>query len=73
MARILHIWQKIENFQAFENANERYLNAESVQFYREIYSRSVEKAQVHISYKVNKRLKYMRLHSDIFTFLLHSP
>ena len=57
MARILHIGQKFENFQAFESAIERYQNAESFQFYKRD-SRSVEKAQVRISYKLNERLKY---------------
>ena len=38
MARILHIGQKLETFQAFESAMlesaiDRYQNAESVQFY----------------------------------------
>ena len=56
MARILHIGQKDENFQAFESANERYQNAENVQFYKR--DRSVEKAQVRISYKLSERLKY---------------
>ena len=56
MACILHIGQKVEIFQAFESANERYQNAESVQFYKT--DRSVAKAQVHISYKLSKRLKY---------------
>ena len=68
MARILHIGQKFENFQAFESAIERYQNAENVKFYKRD-SRSVEKVQVRISYKVNERLKYyenyMRLHSDV--------
>ena len=58
MARILHSHrEKNENFQAFESAIERYQNAESVQFYKRDY-RSVEKAQVRISYKLNERLKY---------------
>ena len=56
MALILHIGQKVENFQAFESAFEHYQNAESVQFYKR--DRSVEKAQVRISYKSNERLKY---------------
>ena len=56
MACILHIGQKVENFQAFESANERYQNAESVQFYKT--DRSVAKAQVRISYKLSERLKY---------------
>ena len=55
MARILYIGQKVENFQAFGSAIERYQNAESVQFYKR--ERSVEKAQVRISYKLNERLK----------------
>ena len=54
MARILHIEQKIENFRAFESAIERYQNAESAQFYKR--DRSVEKAQVRVSYKLNERL-----------------
>ena len=54
MARILHIEQTIENFRAFESAIERYQNAESVQFY--MRDRSVEKAQVRVSYKLNERL-----------------
>ena len=33
MASIIHIGQKVEHFQAFEGAIERYQNAESVQFY----------------------------------------
>ena len=32
MAHILHIGQKVENFQAFESAIERCQNAESIQF-----------------------------------------
>ena len=56
MARVLHIGQKVKKFQAFESAIERYQNAESVQFYKR--DRSVEKAQVRISYKLNERLKY---------------
>ena len=62
MARILHIGQKVENFQAFESAIDRYQNAESVHFYKR--DRSVEKAQVHISqvhYKLNERLKYYQV------------
>ena len=56
MARILHIEQKKkkENFRAFESAIERYQNAESVQFYKR--DRSVENAQVRVSYKLNERL-----------------
>ena len=46
MALIFHIGQKVENFQAFESANERCQNAESVQFYKR--DRSVEKVQVRI-------------------------
>ena len=57
MARILHIGQNFDNFQAFESAIECYQNAESVQFYKRD-SRSEEKAQVHILYKLNERLKY---------------
>ena len=34
MALILHIGQKVENFQAFGSAIERYQNAESVQIYK---------------------------------------
>ena len=48
MARILHIGQKVENFQAFGSGIERYQN-----------ERSVEKAQVRISYKLNERLKIL--------------
>ena len=65
MARILHIGQKVENFQAFGSAIERYQNAESVQFYER--ERGVEKAQVRISYKLNERLKILWLHSGVFT------
>ena len=61
MARILHIRQKVENFQAFESAIERYQNAESVQFYKR--DRNVEKAQVRISYKLHERLKYIQVYS----------
>ena len=64
MARIRHIRQKVENFQAFESANERYQNAESVQFYKR--NRSVEKAQVRISYE-RKTKNTVRLHSGVFT------
>ena len=62
MARILHIGQNFDNFQAFESAIECYQNAESVriQFYKRD-SRSVEKAQVRIWYKLNERLKYYEL------------
>ena len=56
MACILHIGQKVENFQAFESPHERYQNAKSVQFYKR--DRSVAKAQVRISYKLSERLKY---------------
>ena len=59
MARILHIEQKVENFRAFEGAIERYQNAESVQFYKR--DRSVEKAQVRVSCKLNKRLNYCEI------------
>ena len=52
MARILHIGQKVENFQAFESAIERYQNAESVHVYKR--DRSVEKAPVRISCKLNE-------------------
>ena len=45
------------NFQAFGSAIERYQNAESVQFYKR--ERSVEKAQVRISYTLNERLKIL--------------
>ena len=44
------------HFQAFESAIEGYQNAESVHLYKR--DRSVEKAQVRISYKLNERLKY---------------
>ena len=54
MARILHIGQKVENFQAFESAIERFQNAESIHVYKR--DRSVEKAQVRISCKLNERL-----------------
>ena len=62
MARILHIEQKIENFRAFGSAIERYQNAKSVQFYKR--DRSVEKAQVRGSYKLNERLNIQVMNSN---------
>ena len=56
MARIVHIGQKVENFQL------KVLLSASVQFYkRDNDSTSVEKAQVRISYKLNERLKYYEI------------
>ena len=58
MARILHIGQKVENFQAFESAmleSDIEPKAFSSMLKRD---RSVEKATVRILYKLNERLKY---------------
>ena len=57
MARILHIGQNVENFQPFESATERCQNAESVPFCKR--DRSIEKAQVRISYKLERNIKIL--------------
>ena len=50
----IHVWQKFEEYQAFESAIERYQSAESVQFYKRD-SRVVQKSQAVCKKKKNGR------------------
>ena len=60
MAHSIHVGQKFEDYQAFQNAIERYQSAESLQFYKRDF-RTVQKAEPRVQKKLNELIKYCKI------------